>query len=308
MRDINAIDLRLIDTTLLLVFLGVMRHRQATAVAREMGLTQPAVSYALKRLRALYDDPLFLRRAHGLEPTAVARELEPKVRRIVRLLSETFDEREEFDPGNTTINMRIAAFDYELTSILPKLVAELQRVSPSIGLHAFPLSNQEALDALHRGQIDLALGYFDFPTGSSKTLVIEKLLTERYVMAARRGHPSLSGDLSIEEFALAKHLLVSPSGLVPDMVDHALQLRGFQRSVQTTVPSLFAALSIVENSELIVTLPSRAAQENASRFLIAHRPLPIDGGTFDLHVVRHIRDEQSAVHSWVIGKIKSLVV
>ena len=89
MSDINEIDLRLVDTTILLVFLGAMRHRQATAVAREMGLTQPAVSHALKRLRNLYGDPLFLRRAHGLEPTSVAHELEPKVRRIVRLLSET---------------------------------------------------------------------------------------------------------------------------------------------------------------------------------------------------------------------------
>ena len=98
MRDINQIDIRLIDTTILLVFLATMRHRKATAVAHEMGLTQPAVSHALKRLRNLYDDPLFLRRAHGLEPTALARELEPKVRRIVRLISETLEGSEEFDP------------------------------------------------------------------------------------------------------------------------------------------------------------------------------------------------------------------
>ena len=97
MSDINQIDLRLVDTTILLVFLGAMRHRQATAVAREMGLTQPAVSHALKRLRKLYDDPLFLRRAHGLEPTALAHELEPKVRRIVRLISQTLEGADEFD-------------------------------------------------------------------------------------------------------------------------------------------------------------------------------------------------------------------
>lgn len=307
MRDINTVDLRLIDATLLLVFLGVMRHRQATAVAREMGLTQPAVSHALKRLRALYDDPLFLRRAHGLEPTALARELEPKVRRIVRLLSETFTDREEVDPKNTSINMRIAAFDYELTSIVPRLVTELQGVSPNIGLHAFPLANREALDALQRGQVDLAIGYFDFPASAAKTFVAEKLLTEKYVFAARRNHPIFSAKTSIYEYVSAKHLLVSPFGPTQNMVDHALKLQGHQRLVQTTVPSLFAALSIVETTDLVVTLPSRVAKENASRFNIESRALPFDGGAFDLHVVRHIRDEQSAVHSWVIGKVKSLI-
>ena len=74
MTDISQVNLRLIDTTVLLIFLGLMRHRKATDVAREMGLTQPAVSHALKRLRTLYEDPLFLRRAHGLEPTSLAQE------------------------------------------------------------------------------------------------------------------------------------------------------------------------------------------------------------------------------------------
>ena len=132
MRDINQVDLRLIDTTILLVFLGAMRHRQATAVAREMGLTQPAVSHALKRLRNLYDDPLFLRRAHGLEPTALAHELEPKVRRIVRLISETLEGAEEFSPDTAATTLKIGAFDYELTGIIPKLVAELRTDSPNI--------------------------------------------------------------------------------------------------------------------------------------------------------------------------------
>ena len=98
MSDINQIDLRLVDTTILLVFLGAMRHRKATLVAEEMGLTQPAVSHALKRLRNLYNDPLFLRRAHGLEPTALALELEPKIREIVRKISETLAGPDAFDP------------------------------------------------------------------------------------------------------------------------------------------------------------------------------------------------------------------
>ncbi|WP_229666193.1 LysR family transcriptional regulator [Actibacterium pelagium] len=297
----------MVDTTILLVFLGAMRHRKATAVAREMGLTQPAVSHALKRLRNLYGDALFLRRAHGLEPTALACELEPKVRRIVRLISETLEGAEEFNPSTAATDLKIGAFDYELTGIIPKLVAELRKVSPNINIHAFPLHNIEALDALAQGRIDLSIGYFDFPAGSENTFVAQELFPEHYVLAGRRDHPLLSGDLTLAQIAAANHLLISPHGPIRDLVDHALHLQGYKRNIQTIVPSLFAALSIVESSDLVVTLPERVARDNARRFDIVHQPLPIEGGTFHLHAVRHIRDANNPLHIWLLQKVRSVI-
>lgn len=308
MRDINDIDLRLIDITLLLVFLGAMRHRKATAVAQEMGLTQPAVSHSLKRLRNLYDDPLFLRRAHGLEPTSLAHELEPKIRRIVMLLSETLERSGDFDPTTANADLRIGAFDFEMTGIIPKLVAELRTVSPNINVHAFPLQNREALEALVQGQIDLAIGYFDFPLNSETSFVSEDLYSEHYVLAGRKEHPIFDEDLTLSEVAKARHLLISPYGPNRNMVDHALHLRGYKRQIQTTVPSLFAALSIIENSDLVATLPSRIAKSNAHRFEIAHKPLPIDGGTFPIQAVRHVRDTDNPLYIWLSQKLGSLVV
>lgn len=307
MRDINQIDIRLLDTTILLVFLGTMRHRKATAVAHEMGLTQPAVSHALKRLRNLYDDPLFLRRAHGLEPTALARELEPKVRRIVRLISETLESEDEFDPSAAVTNLRIGAFDYELSGIIPQLVAELRTVSPNISVHAFPLHNLEALDALVQGQIDLSIGYFDFPIRSEHAFVADVLCSENYVLAGRRDHPMLNDDLTLERISEASHLLISPYGPIRNLLDHALHLHGYKRKIQTVVPSLFSALSIVESSDLVVTLPKRVAQNNARRFKIAYKPLPIEGGEFQLHVVRHIRDAANPLHIWLLERLREVV-
>lgn len=307
MRDINQIDLRLIDTTILLVFLGIMRHRQATAVARDMGLTQPAVSHALKRLRNLYGDPLFLRRAHGLEPTALAHELEPKVRRIVRLLSETLEGAEDFDPVSAVADLRIGAFDYELTGIIPNLVADLRTASPNINIHAFPLYNQEALDALVQGRIDLSIGYFDFPANSEASFVPELLYSEDYVLAARREHPLFLGDLTPEKVTQAHHLLISPYGPNRNLVDHALHLEGYKRTIQTVVPSLFAALSIVENSDLVVMLPRRVAQSNLRRFGLVHRALPVKSGAFQIHAVRHIRDANNPLHIWLMEKLRKAV-
>lgn len=306
MADINETDIRLLDTTLMLVFLGIMKHRQATAVAKEMGLTQPAVSHALKRLRTLYDDPLFFRRAHGLEPTAFARELEPMVRRIVGLISDTLSEQRPFDHSETAVDFRIGAFDYEMTTIVPDLVVALHEANSKIKIHAFPLTNREGLDALKSGQIDLAIGYFDFPEAFSDQFIADKLATENYVLVARSDHPILGKPIAVTDYANAEHALVSPFGPTRTFLDHALKLQGYKRTLLTTVPSLTGALSIVEHSDLVVTLPKRVAQKNLHRFELGFRDLPFDGGTFDLHAVRHTRDEKSAVHLWILNRIRDL--
>lgn len=307
MTDINKIDLRLIDTTILLVFLETMRHRKATVVAREMGLTQPAVSHALKRLRSIYGDPLFLRRAHGLEPTSFAKELEPKVRKIIRLLSETLDAPDRFEPHTAVSDLRIGAFDYELTGIIPKLVASLRKDSPGINVHALPFHNAEALDALVNNRIDLAIGYFDFPPRSDRTFVAETLYLENYVLTCRRDHPLMSEKLTMPRIAAANHLLLSPSGMMRDMLDQALHLQGFKRNIRTIVPSLFAALSIVESSDLVVILPRRVAMRNLDRFKIATKTLPLDEGNFKLHAVRHVRDTNNPLHNWLGKKLRQVV-
>ncbi|MBC6442758.1 MAG: LysR family transcriptional regulator [Rhodobacteraceae bacterium] len=306
MSDINDIDIRLIDATLLLVFLGVMRHRKATAVAAEMGLTQPAVSHALKRLRNIYNDPLFLRRPQGLEPTSLAFELEPRVRKILALISETMSGFEKFDPSTASTDLRIGAFDYELTDIIPKLVTELRQDSPDIGVHAFPIYNRTALDALAHGTIDLSVGYFDFPTKGDAPFVVHDLFAERYVLAGRQGHPIFAQALTLQTISAARHLLLSPTGLARNFVDHALHLQGYRRLIQTIVPSLFPALSIIENSDLVVTLPERVARGNAHRFNLSYASLPFEGGTFKLQAVWHIRDAKNPLHKWLLDKIRRL--
>lgn len=300
MSDINKVDLRLVDATILMVFLSLMRHRKATLAAAEIGLTQPAISHALKRLRALYGDELFLRRAHGLEPTALAHELEPKVRRIVRLISESLAKDDEFDPAKAQTTLRIAAFDYEHSTIIPELVTNLKSSSPGISIHTYPNNNRDALKALVDGQIDMAVGYFDFPSKGSDVFVVDELFHERYVVAARESHPLLVRECGLEQYAAAEYVMIAPYGPQRNMVDHAFQLKGYRRHVQTTVPSLFAALSIVEQTDLVVILPERVAARNARRFNLIYQSLPIDGGAFSINAVRHIRNERSAIHIWLV--------
>lgn len=308
MRDINEIDIRLVDTTILMVFLSAMRYRKATAVAKEMGLTQPAVSHALNRLRVIFGDRLFLRRAHGLEPTALAHELEPKVRKIVSLISETLKGFEEFDPNTIATDLRIGAFDYELAGIVPQLITKLQNMGPNINVHAFPLQNEQALEAMAQGQIDVSIGYFDFSPQASKSFIAETLYKEDYVLAGRRGHPVFSKPLTLKSISAENHLLISPYGPIRNLVDHALLLKGMKRNIQTVVPSLFSALAILETSDLVATIPARVARANGPKFKITHRPLPIQGGTFQIHAVRHIRDLANPLHLWLMERLRELVI
>ncbi len=308
MSDINSIDLRRLDGTLLMVFLGLMRHRKATRVATEMGLTQPAVSHALKRLRELYDDPLFVRRAHGLEPTARAHALEPGIRRAARLLSASVASPAAFDPVKSEASVRIAAFDYELATLLPALISHVAGIGSRIGLHSQTLSSEGALAALTDGRVDLAIGFFEtLPARPERrSFRAETLYVETYVLAAHADHPIFE-DLTPATYADAPHLLVAPEGVARGVVDMALGGFGLRRTVRATVPQFFPALSILAESGLVATLPRRVAQTCCARFGLRHVPLPFTSPTFAVRAVRHRRDAENPVHAWLSDTLREQV-
>jgi DNA-binding transcriptional LysR family regulator len=300
MADINMIDLRRIDTGLLLVFLGLMRHRKAGVVADEMGLTQPAISHALKRMRSIWGDPLFLRQPQGLEPTAVALALEPRVRQIVDLLGETLRGPEAFDPATSPRTLRIAAYDYELATILPPLLAQLAAGAPAMTVQALPLQREAALAALADGAIDLALGFFD---AVAEPFLAAPLHDETYRVTARAGHPLL-GSLTPASYAEARHLLVAPRGDVRGIVDQALALRGLRRQVAAAVPLFFPALATLADSSMVATLPTRVVERFAGRFGLDSRPLPFEVPSFPVLAVRHRRDARSPMLDWVLAQLR----
>ncbi|MEL6688706.1 MAG: LysR family transcriptional regulator [Pseudomonadota bacterium] len=303
MTDINQVNIRRIDPASLMVFLSMMRHRKGTKAAEELSLTQPAVSHALNRMREVYGDPLFLRRSHGMEPTAVARELEPKIREVVNILSLTLAPSAPFDPSDIAMEFRLAAFDFELATILPELVSRLQELAPRVSVQSFQFSNEQALQALLDGRIDLVVGYFEDTFIDHPSLTRERLYSERYVAVAQNDHPLFTAPLTLEAFAGADHLLVSPSGYRRHMVDHALQLAGLGRRVRTVVPSLFTALAVLGRTNLIASLPEKVAKEHAGRFGLTHRELPIADSYFGLDAVTHERDANSAAHQWMVQQI-----
>ena len=308
MTVIQKNNLKKIDANLFLIFLSLMRHQNATVTANDMGLTQPAVSHALNRLRSLYGDQLFRRKSNGLEPTAFASRLEPKIQRTVRLMASTLTDSMGFDPAESSLSLQISAFDYEIAAIITPLITRLSSENPNIRVITLPLTSELALAALAEGGADLAVGYFapESQRASSRKFAYETLYQERYVAVARQGHSRFRSGFTIGAYSAAPHLLISPAGYRKGIVDHVLGIQGKSRFIQSAVPSLFPALAITSRSDLVATIPSRAAYMYADIFNLDVFELALDGVSFPVSAVRHRRDAESPLHQWLVDSLHSV--
>lgn len=303
MSDIDINALRRLDLTVLLVFLAMLRHRKAVTVAEEMGLTQSAISHSLARLRAAFDDPLFLRRPHGMEPTAVALAHEPAVRTAVETLDQALRPARPFEPASAEGTVRLAAYDNEIVTMVPPLLARLGAAAPGLRLAVHALGRKSALAALDAGDIDLAAGFFwDLPG----TVTAEPLYEQGYRVVARRGHPLIGADLDIDTYLKGRHLVVSPTGDLAGIVDDVLATQGHARTVCAALPLFMPALETVATSDLLATLPARLVDRYATRFDLEVFDPPLELRPISISAVVHRRNEASPLHTWLIGQFREL--
>lgn len=296
MNLIDEIKLRRLDLTVLLVFLNLMRLGKAIDVADHMGLTQSSISHALKRLRALFGDPLFLRHPKGMAPTAVALALEPKIRAVVQTLSEAVTTPAPFDPASSTEIIRIGAYDNEMTALVPGLLQRILRQAPGMGLSLLPLGRKQALQALDDRDIDLALGYiWDVPGRFRKVDLYE----ETYSVAYRQGHPLAGTALDLESYLQADHLVVSPAGDLSGIVDRQLAKLGKARRVRISVPQFLPALATIAATDLIATLPKRLVESQFRAYGLATAAPPLPIRPFTVSMIRHERDANAPLHAWL---------
>lgn len=303
MSDIDEMKLRRLDLTVLLVFLNLMRDRKAVLVADRMGLTQSSISHALKRLRDTFGDPLFLRKPHGMEPTAVAQRLEPVIRRAVDSLNSAFSSLDAFHPRNASGIVRIGAYDSELAVLVPGLVAQLQYQAPALKIGARALGRRGALKALETGELDVAIGFFwDLPTA----FLAMPLHEEGYLTVAKRGHTLFEEGLDLNRYLAARHLVVSPAGDLSGVVDRSLEAVGKTRNVVCAVPQFFPALATLAASDLVATLPATLVRKFSTSFGLDYWEPPLEIRRFTISLVRHRRNEKNAKLDWIGDTIKSL--
>ncbi len=303
MTNIDEIELRRLDVTVLLVFVNLLRFRKASDVATHMGLTQSSISHSIKRLRDAFNDPLFLRTPKGMEPTAVALGLEPRIRLVVETLSQALSVPVTFDPATSTEVIRIGAYDNEMTTLVPGLLQRVRAQAPGVRVSILPLGRRPALEALESQDIDLALGFaWDLPRNIVKTDLYE----ESYSVVMRQGHDLAGQEVDLGSYLSADHLIVSPAGDLSGIVDIELEKRGRSRRVAMSVPHFLPALSIVASTDLVATLPARLVASQSTRYrLFAHAP-PIRIRPFTISALVHERNANSPMHNWVIASLKAI--
>lgn len=291
------------DLTVLLVFINLVRLRKASDVADHMGLTQSSISHSIKRLRDAFGDPLFLRTPKGMEPTAVALGLEPKIRSVVETLSQAISTPVVFDPASSTDTLRIGAFDNEMTTLIPCFLQMVRSDAPGMRVSILPLGRRPALDALEQGDIDLALGFaWNLPRSIKQTQLYE----ERYSVVMRKGHPLAQQKMTLQAYTSAEHLIVSPRGDHKGIVDEELEKLGKARRLTMAVPQFLPALAIVATTDLIATLPSRLVASQSERYLLVAFPPPVDIRPFTVAAMHHERNSNSSMHKWAISALSKI--
>jgi DNA-binding transcriptional LysR family regulator len=300
MPAIGHTELRRLDMTLLLVFDGLLRERKATVVAERLGVTQSSISHALKRLRDIFGEELFLRRPNGVEPTAHALALAPTIRRILELTREALGADPGFDPATAQGTLRIGGLDYHCALLAAPLLARMRHVAPGLTVSFRAAARRDALRALAADELDLALGYF---WALPEEFGQETLFEENYAVVGRAGHPALRR-LTLPRFLAAEHLLVSQDGALHGVVDRALAERGAARRVVAAVPHFLPALATVADSDLLATLPARLVRSQARRFRLASAKPPLPLRSFTVSAVWHRRQARSALREWLLARVR----
>ena len=296
MSELSKSELRRLDLTLLLVLLGLLRHRKAAAVAADLGLTQSAISQALRRLRDIFGDDLFLRRPHGMEPTATALALEAPVAQAVEVLRGALGVARRFDPAGVEGVLRIGALDAEQAVLVPPLAAHLRQAAPGLRLSVLPLGRSEAVAALAEGRADLSFGFlWDAPDWISG----ERLYDEGFLVAGRAVALPEAPAISLDAYCAADHVLVSPAGDLAGIVDRQLADMGRSRTVVLGLPAFLPALSAVAASVALVTLPARLARTLAPGFGLVTAEPPIAIRRFPVSVFWHRRNDAEPRTLWL---------
>jgi DNA-binding transcriptional LysR family regulator len=274
-------DVRKLDGGLLLIFRELIRHGSATIAARHLGLSQPAVSHALRRLRNQLADPLFLRRPHGLEPTERARDLAPIVDAIIELAGQLRGHDDAFDPATATRTFRIAAPEFVTATIGGPLLARWRDRAPQVALQTVQLDRGDVVDGLRRGRLDLAIGRF--PPDPRPGIHTELLYDDEYCVVARRNHPVIRSRLTGATYLAAHHVIATGASEIADDDPIRPDMR-----IIAIVPAWLTALSIVSTSDAIATCPRLLADQHGARLDL--RTLPVPGGKLPIVIQLHRRD------------------
>lgn len=288
--------IRRLDGQLLLVFHDLLRTQNASRTAEHLHISQSGVSHALGRLRDLFDDALFTRRPHGLEPTRRALELAEPVEAMLELAAQSLATSTAFEPAETDRAFTLSAPEFITALVGSRLLRDLSRRAPNASFVISYLGPEAAGKALREGALDLAIGHFSAaaPTG----MRVETLLEDRYCVVARRDHPELRGRVTMRQFLRTGHVFASSESEV------AIEERIHYRQIRSVavVPYWLTALHMVAASDAIVTCPRSLAERYAGRLRLQILNAPFDEPSITISALTR-EHRHDAASTWLLERV-----
>lgn len=294
-----------VDLNLFVVLEAIYREGNLTRAGRQLKLTQPAMSHALKRLRELLKDPLFLREGANMVPTPFSRNMINDVRQALQILEVNLYENRNFEPAHMRRNFMVGFWELMESMILPALARTLTRAAPEISVTTLRLKRREIEAELSSGALDLAL---DVPINMSESIRRKPLFSDRVVVVARRSHPAIKRELDLETYLSQDHILVSSRRHGPSLVDAELNRKGKNRRIVLRCQNYFAACRVASETDMLLTMPEHYAEMLNSNFENRLYPFPLKSlQTLDIHMYWHESADNDPPNRWLREEITRIV-
>jgi len=295
--------LKAMDLNLLVLLDAMLEHRGVTRAAAAVGLSQPAMSAALTRLRRIFNDPLFVRSGSEMQPTSRALELALPVRQVMDTVRGEILQRSRFEPHAAERRFVLLTPDLGEIQFVPALLRQLAQVAPGARLATLARAPQAAAEALASGAADLALGYF--PDLHKVGFMQQKLFDNGVVCLVRRGHPCTASRLTLPAYLAASHAVVKPDGR-EHVFDQYLQRKRIERHVVVELSHFFSLLPVIESSDLIATVPRDMAEVCLRYGEVCIVDAPLRAPAIPIHQTWHERVHRDPANVWLRGIIHAL--
>lgn len=284
------------DLNLLPVFIALMEERNVTRAAERLGITQPALSNTLNRLRETLRDPLFIRERYGMRPTQLAEEIAPVIADTLAKLDDIILGQQAFDPSRAERLFAIAPNDYVEFVLIPPLVARLREIAPGIKLKLMPFGSDLVETGVTSGTTAMALGRLVEPPDN---VVVQQIMSDGLACVVRAGHPEIGDRISREQYERLKHVNMVPPGRLRAGLFQPLERQGLKRDVAVSVTHFLSIPELIAVTDYCTTLPilicRRVAQDGRLKVL----PAPVDLGTFPVQMAWHVRYRHDPAHRWL---------
>ena len=289
----NMTDL---DLNLLRVFDAIATEGNVTVAGERIGLSQPAMSNALSRLRQLFDDPLFVRTPRGMRATPFAQQLAQPVREALRLVQGALQQHAGFEPRTSGNTFRLFMSDIGEMVFLPGLLERIKHDAPGVKIEVVRIPIKDVHAALEAGELDLAVGFLP---GLTTGMRQQPLFREHYVCMLRADHPVIGAKISAKQFREAAHVLVSYAGTGHQMIEETFVAQGLGERIAVRVPHFLVVPMILARTDLLVTVPSRVAAVFAQLGNFKVLKLPIAMPSFEVRLHWHQRYHQDRANRWL---------